>query len=154
MKLRLFTIICLTLVVAFASTSVEAQQRSQDRLLIITYDYDLDVRWVSGGFSEGARAGLQAIQDEFTVKLVFALTSDHMVGDVGVVAKQGGEIVLDVMSSGPILLADLPAGTYELTAVYEGVAKQATVTVGEGLVTEYMKWTPDEVNFEPMRTGE
>lgn len=126
-----------------------------ERCLIITYDYVSECRAVSGGFGKSQRDAMRGLEDQFDLKLVFALEDGgQYVGDVSVLITKGGETMLDVVSKGPWFMADLPPGTYDVTATYEGVTNSATVTVGDTMTTKIMKWDPKAVGFEPLTTGE
>ncbi|TVM36600.1 hypothetical protein [Oceanidesulfovibrio marinus] len=151
MKRLSITLMACALVVAFAAPSF-AQDPS--RCLIITYDYVSNCRAVSGGFGKSQRDAMRAMEKDFDIKLIFALSSGQYLGDVGVVITKGDEVVMDAVSDGPWFMADLPDGTYDVTATYEGVSNSATFTVGNKLTTKIMKWDPKAVGFEPLTTGE
>lgn len=131
-----------------------ASAQDPSRCLMITYDFVSECRAVSGGFGKSQRDAMRALEDEFNLKLVFALESGQYLGDVGVIITRSGEPVLDVISKGPWFMADLPEGAYNVTATYEGISNTMSVTVGEQMTTRTMKWDPKAVGFEPLAAGE
>ena len=49
-----------------------------------------------------------------------------------VIRDAGGNVVLEATSEGPYLLADLPPGRYQVTAIYQGEEKRANAEVVAG----------------------
>jgi hypothetical protein len=100
------------------------------------------IAFASGGIGEGAQAQLLAREKEFNLKLVFTLIEGNYVSNVGVDVKDAsGRTVISHVTEGPFFLARLPAGTYSLTAAYEGQSQARNVTVVTGhLRTEYLRW--------------
>lgn len=77
------------------------------------------VRYVSGGIGEGERAELNALSDQFNLRLLFAMHgSGDYLADIRVrILNSRGEVVLNAESNGPWFLAELPAGTYTVEVV-------------------------------------
>ena len=100
---------------------------------------------VSGGVGEDSVARLQAREKEFNLKLVFALVEGNYLADVGVtISNAAGRRLVQHVTDGPIFMARLPAGTYVVTASYNGNAQTRTVTLrGDRLLTEYLRWPGD-----------
>jgi hypothetical protein len=98
--------------------------------------------FVSGGIGETAQAQLLAREKEFNLKLVFSLVEGNYVSDTRVeVRDAAGRVVIAHVCEGPFFLARLPAGTYSLTAAYDGQSQARKVSVVAGhLRTEYIRW--------------
>ena len=83
-----------------------------------------------------------AREKEFNLKLVFTLVEGNYLADVDVTVKDAkGKTMIRHVADGPFFMAKLPAGTYSVTAVYEGKGQTRKVTVREEkLRTEYIRW--------------
>jgi hypothetical protein len=93
------------------------------------------VRYVSGGIGlDEARAFRQA-ERQYPLTLEFANKAkprDEFTADVRVVIRDAnGNMVLDAVSSGPFLLAKLPAGRYDIKATQDGKTLERHATVVE-----------------------
>jgi hypothetical protein len=97
---------------------------------------------VSGGVSLNARDNLRAQVPPHNVKMVFALNTGNYVSDVQVQVKnKAGRMVLNDVSNGPWLYAQLPAGSYTATATYNGHATTQRFSVGKsGVRTAQFRW--------------
>jgi len=97
---------------------------------------------VSGGVGEDSVAQLKAREREFNLKLVFALVEGNYLADVGVtISNVAGKTLVQHVTDGPIFMARLPAGTYVVTARYNGNPQTRKVTLrGDRLHTEYLRW--------------
>ena len=85
---------------------------------------------VCSGIGQEQRAEAESIPH--SLKLVYAQPDGHYLGDIHTRITRGGEVVVDMRCPGPWLLADLPPGSYEVTATFQGEAKSRRVTVGSG----------------------
>lgn len=86
---------------------------------------------VSGGASVEEFAALNREASNYSLKLVFAARgSGAYLADVDVTLKSlpGRETVLERRTEGPLLLAALPPGRYEMTAVFHDVVPGAPTT--------------------------
>jgi len=100
-----------------------------------------NVSWVSGGVGEESREHLAALAPGFNLRLVLALRSGDYLGDVVVaIADADGREVLQAVSEGPIFMARLPPGRYEVTAMTAGVAQRRKVVVGERQAVLHFRW--------------
>lgn len=97
---------------------------------------------VSGGVSVNARDNLRANTPPHNVKMVFALNTGNYVSDVQVkVTDRSGRLVLQDVSNGPWLYAQLPAGSYTATATYNGATVSHKFSVGRsGVKTAHFRW--------------
>jgi hypothetical protein len=74
---------------------------------------------------------MKAEAKNYPLSLVFSAGKEgEYVADVPVTIKdRAGKVVLDTVSSGPIILLKLPAGKYRVVALRQGKALQRTVVV-------------------------
>ena len=80
-----------------------------------------EVPYVSGGIGEEELEVIRLVRDDFNVRLTFADNTGAYVSAVHVVISNAhGKPVLEVHDAGPFLLARLPAGHYQVQAVYAG----------------------------------
>ncbi len=79
------------------------------------------VSYVSGGAGTESIDRLRSMEKDFNVKLVFAHDNGVYLADVDVtIVDASNKVLLETVSEGPWLLARLPAGTYQVTASYDG----------------------------------
>lgn len=91
------------------------------------------VRYVSGGISEEGRDGFLARHqgEGFNTKLMFTGPNGNYLADVDVrITDAKKNDVLTARTDGPILLADLPKGSYVVHASYNGTERTARLNVG------------------------
>ena len=89
------------------------------------------VTYVTGGTGTEAVDRLRAMEKDFNLKLVFALKNGEYLADVDVsVVDAANHVMLSTLSEGPLLLAKLPAGNYQVNANYRGSVERRTVAVG------------------------
>lgn len=84
-----------------------------------------------GSLCAGVGEDNRAIEEQFphTLKLVYAEPGGAYLGDIETTIKAGGETLVSERCIGPWLLVDLPAGTYDVTADYQGQVKTFSVSV-------------------------
>ncbi len=102
-----------------------------------------DISYVSGGVGDESLERVGALEMGFNVKLVFALQNGEYLSDVKVViADAVGKPLLEAVAEGPMFLAKLPAGRYELRATYGEVTRMQRVRLGakDGLKTVQFRW--------------
>lgn len=102
------------------------------------------VAYISGGVGESGRTEIEAVQDQYSLKLVFAYTNGEFLADVRVVITDAaGTALVSADANGPWLLVALPAGTYKVAATVNGTTKTEEVSVpANGLKTVNMQWPP------------
>ncbi len=100
------------------------------------------VSFVAGGIDVASQERLKAIEKEFNLKLVFTLVEGNYVADVGITVKDAaGKSVIQHVADGPFFMAKLPAGTYSVSAVYDGKTQTRKIAVRDGrLRTDYLRW--------------
>jgi hypothetical protein len=101
-----------------------------------------DVSYVSGGVGEESREQLKAFAAAFNLKLLLAHKSGEYIGDVQIVLVDAkGKEILKAVAEGPIFMANLPAGRYEVIATTEGLTQKLRATVVKGkLGTLVFRW--------------
>ena len=102
------------------------------------------VTYVTGGAGSEAVELLRSMERDFNLKLVFADTTGAYLGDVKVtIVAASGQVVLDATSEGPLLMAKLPAGAYQIEATSAGHAEHRKTTIaGNKLITVDFRWAP------------
>ena len=87
---------------------------------------DRGVRYVSGGVGEGERAELDALSNQFNLRLLFAMQgSGEYLSEIRVnIVDAGGGTVLSAESKGPWFFAQLAPGDYTVEASAPGQAQQ------------------------------
>ncbi len=110
------------------------------------------VALVSGGIGVDSQQRLKALEPQFNLKLVFTLVEGNYVSDVAVTVRNAaGKVLVEHVADGPFLLVKLPAGRYDVAAVYGGTRKQLQVNVREGrLQTEYVRWPSNPATDFPL----
>jgi len=73
-----------------------------------------------------------ADQVPHTLRLEYAQPDGHYLGYVETRIARGGSELVNATCPGPWLLADLPPGSYTVTATFKGATKTVTVTVAAG----------------------
>lgn len=98
--------------------------------------------YVSGGTGEDEREALLARAADFDVKLVFAERGGAYLADVKLsISGQDGQPVLETVAAGPVFLARLPSGNYELKATYEGVTQVLRFSLSaHGRYENVLRW--------------
>jgi hypothetical protein len=101
-----------------------------------------EVPHISGGVGESGRDEINAVQDQYSLKMVFAYTNGDFLAEVKVVITDAaGATLLSTVADGPWLLVKLPAGSYQVAATVDGVTKSEQVTVpASGLKTLDLRW--------------
>jgi len=83
-----------------------------------------------GGVGEDDQKRMKAEAAQHGVLVTFSTTDGAYVADVGVEIRQGGKSVLQGRCNGPLMLVDLPQGSYEIAATAQGRTQRKTLTVG------------------------
>ncbi|MHB8920158.1 MAG: hypothetical protein ACYC3A_08165 [Halothiobacillus sp.] len=97
----------------------------------LTPQMDNGIHYVSGGIGIEERAWLAAHGQEFNTHVTFAVVpGGEFIADVKVqIVDGGGKTVLDTTANGPQLMAQLPAGKYQLAATHDGQTLKRAFTV-------------------------
>lgn len=103
------------------------------------------VTFTSGGVGDESMTQLAEIEKQFDLKLFLVGQSGSYLSDIGIaITDAKGKGVLLTTSEGPVLLANLPSGTYTIKASKNGntLEQQVSVTLGQ-LRTLYLRF-PNE----------
>lgn len=89
------------------------------------------VRYASGGVGEGERAELNALSNQFNLRLLFAIQgSGDYLADVQVnIMGEDGRTALSAQSQGPWFFTQLPPGAYRVEVSVLNQTQQQTVRV-------------------------
>ncbi|HPF57368.1 MAG TPA: carboxypeptidase-like regulatory domain-containing protein [Candidatus Competibacteraceae bacterium] len=89
------------------------------------------IRYVSGGVGEGERSELNALSNQFNLRLLFAMQgSGDYLADVQVnIMDEGGRTVLSAQSQGPWFFTQLPPAAYRVEVSVLNQTQQQTVRV-------------------------
>jgi hypothetical protein len=89
------------------------------------------ISWMSGGVGRSEAAAMKQEAGHYPLSMVFSAGKhNEYLADVHVVIKnKAGKIVLDNVSTGPIMLVRLPAGKYSVAAVDNGQTLRRTASV-------------------------
>jgi hypothetical protein len=95
------------------------------------------VRFESGGVGQEEFSALKRRAGDYSLELLHAVKgSGEYLADVDVEIRELPQraLVLRHRTDGPLLLADLPAGRYELTSTYGGAATGAAKSIRQTIV--------------------
>ena len=89
------------------------------------------IRYLSGGIGEGERAELNALSNQFNLRLLFAMQgSGNYLADIRVnILDSRGEVTLSAESNGPWFFAQLPPGTYTIEVSIPDQLQRQTVRI-------------------------
>ncbi|SIT31772.1 carboxypeptidase-like regulatory domain-containing protein [Achromobacter sp. MFA1 R4] len=103
------------------------------------------VEYVSGGIGIDESEAMKAASGNYPLALTFAAQrggkADY-VADVAVVIRDAqGKSVLQVTAEGPYMLVKLPAGSYRISATFDGKAQERQVSVQDsGTARAMFEW--------------
>ena len=102
-----------------------------------------NISYISGGVGKDEQELASAISRfGYNVQLVFAeQQTGAYLADVRVrIADPKGGVILDAVSDGPMFLAKLPPGRYQVVAEANGSARTTTVDAGSGAKRVTLLW--------------
>ena len=101
-----------------------------------------NVNYVSGGVGDDSLQRMTALAKDYNLQLTFAARPGNYLADVKVSIRYArGARVIEAVSDGPLLLARLPPGRYEIVASLEGVSnRQATTVAAAGQRKLVFRW--------------
>ncbi|MCW5747416.1 MAG: carboxypeptidase regulatory-like domain-containing protein [Alphaproteobacteria bacterium] len=94
--------------------------------------------YVSGGIGADESSAMKQAASRYPLELVFAQRDGASRGDylagvpVTIRDNASGKVVLNATAKGPYLLANLPDGTYKVSATVNGVSKQQLAHLASG----------------------
>jgi hypothetical protein len=101
------------------------------------------ITYVSGGVGADEEAAMQQMRPQYRLRLLFAVEGrGEYLADIPVtIAGPKGDTVLQTTAQGPLFYANVPAGSYRVTAARDGQAITRTVSVPKtGGVEERFYW--------------
>lgn len=103
------------------------------------------VPFISGGVGDESMAAIAAREKSFDLKLFFVGQSGSYLSDIRVtITDASGKGLLLATSEGPVMLADLPNGTYDIKAQKNGQTLEQKLTVKRGkLAITYFRFSGD-----------
>ncbi|MDP3677850.1 MAG: carboxypeptidase-like regulatory domain-containing protein [Methylotenera sp.] len=105
-----------------------------------------NVTYISGGIGKSEAAAMRSIAKDYALEIVFVQKQkqiEEFLAEVNVQIQDAQQnIVLDVITDGPYLLANLPQGRYLVVAEYDGNVKQQWVRVGINKHQKIVFWWP------------
>ncbi|NBX72955.1 MAG: hypothetical protein EBZ69_09320 [Alphaproteobacteria bacterium] len=97
-------------------------------------------RIISGGVSVDDRALLEAEQNNYNLKLVYVGVGGIYLADVDMtIADSAGHEVAKLITDGPMVLAQLPAGKYVVTSTLGGHTQKQHVVAGQTLRSYHVR---------------
>ncbi len=96
------------------------------------------ISYRTGGVGKDERDALLLVTKGYALKLVFAgRRQTEFIAEVNVdVLDQSGRKIISAADTGPLFLADLPAGTYRIVASFRGDTQEKNITLGPGKQTQ------------------
>lgn len=94
----------------------------------------------SGGIGDAEMQDIDHVQENYSLKLVFANSAGEYLADVNVVIHdKHGQVVLDSHAVGPVLLVKLAPGAYNISAGNDTETKNSKVIVHKkGIAVRYI----------------
>lgn len=87
--------------------------------------------FISGGVGKAERERMEAMKGQYNFKLQMATSGGAFVSGVNVqITDAKGNVVLETVTDGPLLMAKLPAGSYTISASKFGETKTQKVQLG------------------------
>jgi hypothetical protein len=112
-----------------------------------------DTHWVSGGIGEGERVDMLMLLPDYNLRVVtVAEKSGAYLAGVAVVVRDvgGGGVIFETTLEGPLLLARLWPGKYQLEATYGGKAHTRTFSIpATGRRDLYLYWAVPGAEAQP-----
>jgi hypothetical protein len=102
------------------------------------------IAYVSGGVGADEEATMRQMRQQYRLQMLFAVqgTGEYLADIPVTITDPQGRTVLETTAQGPFLYANLPAGTYRVTAVSDGRAITRMVTVPKrGAIEERFYWS-------------
>jgi hypothetical protein len=95
-----------------------------------------DISYITGGIGQGESSAMRSASANYALEVVCvqkARPRDEFLADVKVqILDQQGKVMLEVVTDGPYLLANLPRGRYTVTAASRGKTMQHKVSIDSG----------------------
>jgi hypothetical protein len=114
-----------------------------------------DIAYISGGIGDDELAAIEAVKNDYNVRVTSADKTGHFRGDTEIVIQDmKRNPLLDVIAQGPIFYAQLPNGRYIIEGISEGQSKTQTIRITTGKsVPVHFSW-PISTADMPQPSGE
>jgi hypothetical protein len=109
------------------------------------------IPYLSGGVGKDEADSMRALATGYNLHLTFASQQGgEYLSDVKVTVRNAkGQVVLDTVSGGPMLMATLPAGRYRVTVESQGKAVTKSVNLSTKSGTDLNFYWPDTDSSNP-----
>lgn len=118
---------------AFAGLALPPAVGAEESFAAFEVQEQNGVSYISGGVGLDEREAMNAMAGQYNLRISVATKGEgKYLSDAKVtVQDRQGNVVLEDMANGPWFWANLPPGTYEVTAEIDGKAQTRTVTIGK-----------------------
>lgn len=115
-------------VLAIMSVASIAKGAGNDVLVPKQYG---NVSYITGGIGDQEKGKMQSVWSDYNFHLMSSMQSGGFSGviELSITNKSGKQVFAGEVD--PMLYADLPAGTYTVIAVNQGMSKQEKITVSD-----------------------
>lgn len=93
-----------------------------------------------GGVGDDDQQRIKAEARQKGLLVTFAAAGGAYLADVDVEIRRGSEVVVQGRCDGPLMLVDLPPGSYAITATAQGRTQKQAVKVGARPSSIVMRW--------------
>jgi hypothetical protein len=112
-----------------------------------------NITYISGGVGKSAAEAMRSVAKDYALEVVFVQKQgqiEEFLAEVNVQIQDAQKnVVLDVVTDGPYLLANLPQGRYLVIAEYEGSVKRQWVRIGIKQHKKIVFWWPVPIVDSP-----
>ena len=112
-----------------------------------------NITYISGGVGKSAAEAMRSVAKDYALEGVFVQKQgqiEEFLAEVNVQIQDAQKnVVLDVVTDGPYLLANLPQGRYLVIAEYEGSVKRQWVRIGIKQHKKIVFWWPVPIVDSP-----
>lgn len=106
-------------------------------------DAEMGVPYTTGGIGSAEVKAMEAVKGEYNTHLTFSTAHGAYVtgATLSVTDANGNDVILLESDAGPLFYAQLPEGTYTITANYGGEVKTRTLKVGNASANHDLVFT-------------
>ncbi len=125
---KLATKVSVFFLLVFVSFSGPAGNAVAQEIAAKTYD---GIAYMSGGIGLGEREQMEQMEQNYNLKLIFAVQQGNFLSGVHVtITDKSGKTLLNAVSDGPWFFVKVPAGTYTVAATNQGQTISKAARVG------------------------
>lgn len=100
-----------------------------------------EVSYVTGGTGSDERAKIEAMASRFNLKMTHAAPNGDFVSNVQVrIDDAQGNKVIDTVTEGPLMYAQLPPGSYTVVCTFKGQEQKRTVQISSQQAQLMFTW--------------